>query len=173
VKEKTVLPVQHPLPKLELLRLGLRESPVRRTRIPHRSLLNALCESTSGGKSLVDIYREEVLPVKSRTIHLLGRKSTVRIQETLLGYEIKASYKRIHCPDLATARYLKLFSEVGCRSIHLPYDPTVTEALLPRLEAAWSEILTGIRQLFPRDPALQAYVTRKICRHLREELSAR
>jgi hypothetical protein len=119
---------------------------------------------------LVQIYRGEVLPVKTRTIQLLGRKVPARIINTLLGFEVQASYKRVSCPDLVSARYLKLFTELGCRSIKLPYDPTVTDRLIPELELAMNRLSAGVRDLFPGDRAAQLYVLRRIYSHLRTQL---
>jgi hypothetical protein len=104
---------------------------------------------------------------------LLGRKGPARIIETLLGYEVQGSYKRINCPDLVTARYLKLFLELGCRSIKLPYDPTVTAAIIPTMEASLATVQETIRKMVPSPAPLQLYVIRQVYRHLREQLKSR
>ena len=121
---------------------------------------------------LIETYREQVVPAKTRTIRLLGRKNSARIIHTLLGYEVQASYKRIQCPDLVTARYLRLFSELGCHSIKLPYDPTLTEKLIPQLEASVENLQELVRQLFPQDPPTQRYALRKLYELLRRQLAA-
>jgi hypothetical protein len=139
-------------------------------RIPHRKILESLQGAECRSVSLASLYVESVLPVKTRTIQLLGRKGPARIMETLLGYEVQAAYKRIQCPDLVTARYLKLFSELGCRSIRLPYDPTVTAALIPQMEKAVAALDAGVRQMFPRNRAVRLYVLRKICCIIRSRL---
>jgi hypothetical protein len=157
---------------LDLVRGGKRIA-ISNRRIPHKKILEAFLETESGSEDLVGIYRERVLPIKTRTIQLLGRKGIARIMKTLLGYEVQASYKRIQCPDLVTARYLKLFSELGCRSIRLPYDPTVTAALIPRFEATMQELNSGVRVLFPRNKTIQLYVIRQIYRIIRARLQAR
>ncbi len=143
---------------------------VRGARVPHHKILEALNKPSTGGRGIVEIYSAEVVPIKTRIINLLGRKVHARIIHTLLGYEVQASNKRIHCPDMVTARYLKLFSEIGCRSIRLPYDPTVTERLLPELEQSMTSIERGTRELFPNDHELQVYVMRRICSLLRSRL---
>jgi hypothetical protein len=139
---------------------------IRNAKIPHLQIFQAL----SNHADLVNAYKENVLPQKTRTIRLLGRKSPARIIHTLLGYEVKASYKRIQCPDLVTARYLKLFTELGCHSIKLPYDPTLTAQLIPEFERIVEDITAQIRELFPQDPKLQLYVIRRIYRILRMQL---
>jgi hypothetical protein len=143
---------------------------VRNRRIPHKKILEAFEGSTAAGSGIVELYRREVVPIKTRTIQLLGRKGPAAIHHTLLGYEVQASYKRIHCPDLVTARYLKLFSELGCRTIRLPYDPTITARLIPLFESATEALAREVREMFPWDRKLQAYVLRYIYHLIRLRL---
>lgn len=146
--------------------------PKGKRRIPHLEILKALQDPALGIANLVDAYRRFVLPIKTRNIQLLGHKAPAQIIETLLGYEVKASYKRIQCPDMVTARYLKLFTELGCRSIRLPYDPTITANLIPQFEQALAKILSGVRDIYPKDRQLQLYVIRNMYGHLRRQLKA-
>ena len=143
----------------------------RSPRIPHAKILFAI-EAAAGPGSIVEIYRTRVMPVKTRTIKLLGRKSSPTIITTLLGYEVKAAYKRVHCPDMATARYLKLFTEIGCHTIRLPYDPTVTAALLPSLEACLEMLKQGVSDLYPHQSGIRTYVLQRIIQHVRQRLAA-
>ncbi|MBI4456532.1 MAG: hypothetical protein HY644_11615 [Acidobacteria bacterium] len=85
-------------------------------------------------ESIVEIYRQQVLPFKTRKVSLPGRKCNAYIMYTLLGYELKAGSKRLVCPDLITARYLRIFAELGMKQILIPYDPTRTGRLIDRLE---------------------------------------
>jgi hypothetical protein len=142
-------------------------------RIQHKQILTVLQGPLEDPGNLAGIYRLRVLPVKTRTIQLLGRKGPARVIETLLGYEVQGSYKRINCPDLVTARYLKLFLELGCRSIKVPYDPTVTAAILPAMEASLAALQEAIRKMVPAPAPQQLYVIRQVCRHLREQLKSR
>jgi hypothetical protein len=141
---------------------------IRNQKIPlqeiHRSLKHCV--------DLVDAYNQRVLSQKTRTIRLLGRKCSAKILNTLLGFEVQASYKRIQCPDLVTARYLRLFSELGCHSIRLPYDPTLTAQLIPEFEAMVDAIRKQIGELFPRDSATKHYVVRKVYGKIRQQLRA-
>src|SRR5262249_28582463 len=134
----------------------------RRSPVPLSRILATFGTAAEGGRTIPDIYRDEVAPIRTRTIRLLGRKNPSALLHTFLGYEVKASYKRLHCPDLVTARYLRLFSELGCRAIKLPYDPTVTARLLPELEGAVERLAASVRELYPSDRELQLYVTRSI-----------
>lgn len=158
------------LPGVLTLETGGAKIEVRNRRIPHRKILKALQESAEDSGNLVETYKKEVLPIKTRTIHLLGKKAPARIITTLLGYEVQASYKRINCPDMVTARYLKLFTELGCHTIKLPYDPTVTERLIPVLETAYDRVVKGVRSLFPDSRALQVYVLQRVFALIRSRL---
>ena len=138
-------------------------------KIPHQQIL----EAAQNCNNLVEVYHREVLPHPTRTIRLLGRKSSAKILHTLLGYEVQASYKRIQCPDLVTAQYLRVFSELGCHSIKLPYDPTLTARLIPDLESALDSITLTVGQLFPGNTRLQQYVTQRIYGIVRRKLENR
>lgn len=143
-----------------------------KVKIPHMEILKALQDPALGIANLVDTYQRLVLPIKTRNLHLVGRKTPAQIIETLLGYEVKASYKRIHCPDMVTARYVKLFTELGCRSIRLPYDPSSTANLIPQFEQSVARILSGVRDIYARDRKLQVYVVQNVFRLLRRQLRA-
>jgi hypothetical protein len=143
-----------------------------KSRIPHLEILKALQDPALGIANLVDTYQRMVLPIKTRNIHLLGRKAPAQVIETLLGYEVKAYYKRIHCPDMVTARYVKLFTELGCRTIRLPYDPTITANLIPQFEQSVAKVLSGVRDIYARDRQLQRYVVENVFRLLRQQLRA-
>ncbi len=145
----------------------MKNSPRPSPKIPHSRIL----ESSDKYADFIQAYRDQVLPQKTRTIRLLGKKNSAEIIHTLLGYEVQASYKRIQCPDLVTARYLRLFSEIGCHSIKLPYDPTITEKLIPGVEATIEGIKKSIRELFPRDISTQRYVTRRVFGLIRRHLA--
>ena len=140
--------------------------PSHNQKISYREILRDTISSTG----FVDLYRQKVLTQNTRTLRLLGRKSDARIIHTLLGYEVQASYKRIQCPDMVTARYLKLFSELGCHSIKLPYDPTLTALLIPEFETMIEKTVQRVSDLFPRDARMQRYVTRNIFAIIRRQL---
>jgi hypothetical protein len=140
--------------------------PICNGRIP----LCKILEASKSATDLVNAYRNKVIAQNTRTIRLLGKKSPAKILHTLLGYEVQASYKRIQCPDLVTARYLKLFTELGCHSIKLPFDPTLTAALIPEFEAMVDRITKQVSEFFPQDVTLQHYVVRNLFRIIRQQL---
>ncbi|MGH9340159.1 MAG: hypothetical protein ACRD1R_11380 [Acidobacteriota bacterium] len=118
---------------------------------------------------LIQIYREEILPQKTRAVHLLGRKCEPRIMYTFLGFELKLGRKRINCPDISTARYLRIFAEIGMDSIRIPYDPTRTARLLPDLETPFFRIKEFLlQQDYPKAEHQQAL--RRVYKRIREGL---
>ncbi len=93
------------------------------------------------------IYCCDVLKKQNRAVRLLGRKCEPELMSTLLGYELRLGRLRITCPDLASARYLRTFAEIGLSQVRIPYDPTRTSVLLEGLEHA----LTSIKQILVKE----------------------
>ena len=89
------------------------------------------------------IYRERVLKLRTRSYHFDNLKPsvTVTVQHTLLGVELKIGRRRLHCPDLATARYLSVFARAGCSDVAVPYDITKVSQLADDLESSWFRML--------------------------------
>ena len=88
---------------------------------------------------LPQIYRQRIRTKRTRAYHFEGltNKTRVEIQHTLLGVELKAGRRRLLCPDLATARYLSVFSRAGCENVAVPYDITKISQLADELESSW------------------------------------
>ena len=88
------------------------------------------------------IYRERVLKLRTRSYHFENVPSTtVAVQHTLLGVELKIGRHRLLCPDLATARYLSVFARAGCTDVAVPYDITKVSQLADELESSWFRML--------------------------------
>jgi hypothetical protein len=97
-------------------------------------------------EKLSGIYAQEVLSRRTRVVSLPGRKCQPQIVDTFLGYELKALRRRITCPDMSTARYLRIFAEVGMHAIRTPYDPTHTIRVVPDLERSLKQIKELLHQ---------------------------
>lgn len=95
------------------------------------------------GAWLPSIYRDRILQMRTRSYHFeaLPKKPACLIQHTLLGVELKIGRRRLHCPDLATARYLLVFARAGCSNVAVPYDITKTSQLADELESSWYRML--------------------------------
>lgn len=114
----------------------------------------------------LDTFVEGVTTEKTRKVPLLGRKCTPQLMRTFLGYELKLGKKRITCPDMTTARYLRIFAEVGCDNIEIPYDPTQTASLIPHLEKYFRNIKEEILQ----QDSLKSEYARRTFRMIRTRL---
>lgn len=116
-------------------------------------------------------YAEQILSQKTRTVLLLGRKCEPQVMYTFLGFELKLGPKRLTCPDMTTARYLRIFGRLGATSIEIPYDPTRTAGVLPRLEELTGTIDRLLAAGESEGPHHQRRVQR-IYRQIRQQLKA-
>jgi len=89
---------------------------------------------------ILALYRSIAGDSRTRRVKLHGRKCNPVILKTFLGVELQMGRTRLNCPDLTTARYLEFFAEIGCADILIPYDPTVTAEVTPRLEKMFAEL---------------------------------
>jgi len=92
---------------------------------------------------LPHIYRARVLKMRTRSYGFppIARQSTVEVTHTLLGIELKVGRRRMLCPDLATARYLAVFAQLGCQEVAIPYDITKISQVADELESSWHRML--------------------------------
>lgn len=89
------------------------------------------------------IYAKKIRTLRTRscTLDIPERENDVRILYTLLGIELKIGRRRFACPDLATARYMRVLARLGCGSFAIPYDITRISTLADDLETAWQRTL--------------------------------
>ena len=101
-------------------------------------------ERLLGEQQIAVIYRERILPMRTRKYELKAPPKPVPVEvlHTLLGIELKIGKRRLWCPDLATARYLAVFARLGLEAIAVPYDITQISRLADDLESAWFRMLT-------------------------------
>ena len=97
---------------------------------------------------LPKIYLEKIRSQRTRVVRLdvRERENPAEIQYTLLGIELKTGKRRFACPDLATARYLRIFARIGCREFAIPYDITRVSAAADDLEMAWQRALILVEE---------------------------
>jgi hypothetical protein len=63
-----------------------------------------------------------------------------------------------------------IFTGIGCRTIKVPYDVTVTQAILPSLQRFMEALREEVQKRFPGDRPTQLHPMRCICAHLRRQL---
>ena len=119
---------------------------------------------------LANIYKNKVRSQRTRAYHLdiPVRENRADIQYTLLGIELKVGRKRFACPDLATARYLRVFARIGCRDFALPYDISQISGIADELETSWQRTLILVEKQSKGD----ASIGRTVIKTMRAEITA-
>jgi hypothetical protein len=121
------------------------------------------------------IYKEKVRTQRTRSLSLdvAARENQAEIQYTLLGIELKVGNRRFACPDLATARYMRVMARIGCRGFAIPYDITKISAAADDLETSWHRSLLLLEKLTSKAPSRSVSQTRsRLIKAMREELAA-
>jgi hypothetical protein len=121
------------------------------------------------------IYRERILPMRTRSHHLnlyAKRSADVEIQHTLLGVELKVGRRRMTCPDLATARYLAVFARANCPDVAVPYDISRISGLADELESAWHRMLLLVERAAPAgNTAFRSRLRNLLIQDVRREIA--
>jgi hypothetical protein len=119
------------------------------------------------------IYRE-VRDGRTRSVRLdyPERENRAEIQYTLLGIELKVGKRRFAAPELATARYMRVFARIGCREFAVPYDITQISSIADRLETSWQNTLLLLDRMTEGRPARGRTLARsKLIKALRLEIN--
>ncbi|MEP6946056.1 MAG: hypothetical protein ABJA02_09080 [Acidobacteriota bacterium] len=103
----------------------------------------AAIRSHLGDEWIPTIYRDKVRTQRTRSTHIdiPPRQNLAEIQYTLLGIELKVGKNRFSCPDLAAARYIRIFARAGISDFAIPYDITKVSVMADELETAWQKLL--------------------------------
>jgi hypothetical protein len=120
------------------------------------------------------IYREKVRSHRTRSFEMdvPERENVAEILHTLLGIELKVGKKRFSCPDLATARYLRVFARIGCRSVAIPYDITKISVIADELEVAWHKLLLiHDESIGQKSPQAKGRSRSALIRQIRDEIN--
>ncbi|MEO8650470.1 MAG: hypothetical protein ABI539_15005 [Acidobacteriota bacterium] len=107
-----------------------------------QTLVSRICTEMQA-EWLPRIYSEQVRSQRTRLTHIdvPGRENRAEIMFTLLGIELQVGRRRFAAPDLATARYMRVFARLGCGEFAVPYDITHIGPLADELELAWQRSL--------------------------------
>lgn len=128
----------------------------------------------SSSDSLPAIYAEKIRTLRTRSceLEIPERENDVNILHTLLGIELKVGRRRFSCPDLSTARYMRVFARIGCRSFAIPYDITKISTLADELETAFQRSLVMLEAANPEHTDQYRKRTRtRLLKSLREQLA--
>jgi len=90
-----------------------------------------------------EIYEAKIRTQRTRSIkiEIPAKPNEAEIQYTLLGIELKVGKRRFAAPDLATARYMRVFARIGVSEFAIPYDITRISVVADELETAWQKLL--------------------------------
>ena len=127
------------------------------------------------GEWLPEVYRTAVRTQRTRSFDFgsIPARAKVEIMYTLLGIELKVGRTRHASPDLATARYLRVFARLGCRRIAIPYDITQISTLADRLETSWQKSVILARQAAgDKGEAAENRLVSAVSRAMRSEIEA-
>lgn len=122
---------------------------------------------------LPKIYKEKIRSLRTRAykLDIPERENQAEIQYTLLGIELKVGKRRFACPDLATARYLRIFARLGCREFAIPYDITQISPAADELETSWQRTLLHLDEATKDRPTRSVSQARsKLIRDIRHKL---
>jgi len=135
--------------------------------------LASAIETKMGDSWLPRIYRDRILRMRTRAYEFpaLPKRAAPRIHHTLLGIELKVGRRRMLCPDLATARYLAVFSRAGCQAVAIPYDITKISQIADELESSWHRMFLLLDEI-TRDESLRARTRRVLVNRVREEIES-
>ncbi|MEO6051650.1 MAG: hypothetical protein ABIP78_10010, partial [Pyrinomonadaceae bacterium] len=123
---------------------------------------------------LPTIYSQRIRPQRTRSISIEvpERENQAEIQYTLLGIELQVGKHRFACPDLATARYMRVFARIGCREFAVPYDITKISTVADDLETSWQRTLLLQAEMAVGRPSKGASQSRsKLVKAIRHELA--
>ena len=123
---------------------------------------------------LPTIYNEKIRPQRTRSvsIEVPERENQAEIQYTLLGIELKVGKRRFACPDLATARYMRVFARIGCREFAVPYDITKISTVADDLETSWHRTLLLLTEITLGRPSKSVSQSRsKLIKAIRHEIA--
>jgi hypothetical protein len=121
------------------------------------------------------IYNEKVRAQRTRAFHfeIPTKENHPEILHTLLGIELKVAKRRFACPDLPTARYLRVFARIGCRDIAVPYDITKISVIADELETAWHRMLLLFDNITERsEPSAKKRSRTQLIRSIRQEIDS-
>ena len=126
--------------------------------------------SSLGDSWLADLY-QKVRNGRTRSYHLeiAAKENQPEIFHTLLGIELKVGNRRFACPDLATARYLRIFARIGCSDFAVPYDITRISVVADAMDTAWHQMLL-LAQRRDRSAVSNARTRSALIRKLRDEI---
>ncbi len=120
------------------------------------------------------IYRDKIRSQRTRlvTLDIPKRENAAEIQYTLLGIELKVGKRRFACPDLSTARYMRVFARFGAREFAIPYDITRISTAADELETSWHRLWLSLEeQARGRPSSTKGRARTRLLKAIRDEIT--
>jgi hypothetical protein len=138
--------------------------------------VGSIVDEIAAGRSvwIPELYRTLVRKQRTRAIviSITAKENFPEIIYTLLGIELRVGRSRFACPDLATARYMRVFARIGCGEFAIPYDITRVSTVADKLETAWHHTLLRLDILSGELPLSTAKRARTaLVKRIRDEIA--
>jgi hypothetical protein len=125
------------------------------------------------GEWIPTLYEEKVRSQRTRSLHLniAAKENDPEILHTLLGIELKVGNRRFACPDLPTARYIRVFARIGSSDFAVPYDISKISLIADELDTAWHRmLLVLVRDAHGLQASAVGRVRSALMRQVRKEI---
>lgn len=119
------------------------------------------------------IYSEKIRSQRTRShfLDIQEKENAVEIHYSLLGIEIKVRNVRFACPELSTARYLRVFARLGSRDFAIPYDISRISGIADELESSWQRMLLLLETASTeKAPSVRGRIRSSLIKSIREQI---
>ena len=126
-----------------------------------------------GDAWIPEIYKGKIRSQRTRShsLDVLQKENSAEILHTLLGIELRIKKKRFACPDLSTARYLRIFARIGCNDFAIPYDISRISSVADELEASWHRMILVLEsKTKSQSPQVAGRIRAALIRRVRDEI---
>lgn len=126
-----------------------------------------------GEEWIPDIYADKIRTQRTRShdLKIPRTENHASILHTLLGIELKVKNRRFPCPDLSTARYLRLFARIGIREFAIPYDISRISTVADELESSWHRMILILeKKCTGKSPQIRGKIRAQLIRQVRNEI---
>ncbi len=119
------------------------------------------------------IYREKIRTQRTRShfLDIQEKENAVEIQYSLLGIEMKVRNMSFACPELSTARYLRVFARLGIRDFAIPYDISRISGIADELESSWQKTLLILEKAsVEKTPQVKGRMRASLIKSIRKQI---
>jgi type I restriction-modification system DNA methylase subunit len=92
-----------------------------------------------GPETLGKFYKEKILSQKTYTKKLPKKGKDIKIDQTLMSWQLSSGRDSIDCTSEEQARYLKIWLEAGFEEVKVPYNDDYLKLILPELESCFDK----------------------------------